>query len=136
MIGADCVIMSLCFCRCRALSMQPVAVEIPLRSSVDPAALYAPTITGSKLSNGASLVARHSRADVSAPPFFPEPLFVFLCAPLVSSRILLLSLPSLPLYALSTLIPSLFPLFLTYHVFHIPSIYCRIIFVGFCRMYP
>lgn len=43
--------------------MYPVAVEMPLRSTVDPAALYAPTITGTKLANGASITARHSRVD-------------------------------------------------------------------------
>jgi hypothetical protein len=47
--------------------MYPVAVDMPLSSSVDASPLYAPTIKGSTLSNGASIVARHSRADVRHP---------------------------------------------------------------------
>lgn len=49
--------------QCRALSMSPIAVEVPLRSAVDTSSSYAPTISGSTLPNGASLVARHARAD-------------------------------------------------------------------------
>lgn len=49
--------------QCRSLSMFPVAVDVPLRTSVDPAPLYAPTVTSSTLSNGASLVARNCPAD-------------------------------------------------------------------------
>lgn len=49
--------------QCRSLSMFPVAVDMPLARAVDPSPAYAPTITSTSLSNGANLIARHSRAD-------------------------------------------------------------------------
>ena len=45
--------------------MIPVAEEMNLRTTLDPAPSYAPTITTSTLGNGASLVARHSADAVS-----------------------------------------------------------------------
>lgn len=49
--------------QCRLLSMYPAAIDVQLSRTVNPAELYIPTISSSSLPNGASVIARHSRAD-------------------------------------------------------------------------